>query len=50
MHEFLNMGGYAAYVWSSYGVAVVVLGVNAIWPYLRLRAVKRQIRMEVSDD
>jgi heme exporter protein D len=25
MQEFLNMGGYAAYIWPAYGVAVVVL-------------------------
>lgn len=26
MAEFLDMGGYAATVWPSYGVAVVILG------------------------
>lgn len=25
MIEFMNMGGYAAYVWPAYGVAVIVL-------------------------
>ncbi|SDH39874.1 heme exporter protein CcmD [Roseospirillum parvum] len=25
VQEFLNMGGYAAYVWPSYGLAVVLL-------------------------
>jgi len=25
MAEFLHMGGYASYVWSSYGIALIVL-------------------------
>ncbi|MCJ7558155.1 MAG: heme exporter protein CcmD [Gammaproteobacteria bacterium] len=28
--EFLNMGGYAAYVWSSVGLTVAVLIINVI--------------------
>jgi heme exporter protein D len=36
--EFLHMGGYAAYVWSAYAIAAVVLGLNAIVPALRERA------------
>jgi heme exporter protein D len=30
MIEFLNMGGYAAYVWSSYGIVAFVLFLNVI--------------------
>ena len=26
MSEFMSMGGYGVYIWSSYGVATVVLG------------------------
>ncbi|HEV2333079.1 MAG TPA: heme exporter protein CcmD [Gammaproteobacteria bacterium] len=37
LHEFLTMGGYAAYVWPAYGVAAVVLLVNALLPGLRLK-------------
>ena len=32
LNEFFNMGGYAFYVWTSYGIALVVLLVNAILP------------------
>jgi heme exporter protein D len=38
--EFLAMGGYAIYVWSSYAIAVVVLGLNAILP---VRTERREI-------
>ncbi|MCB1746357.1 MAG: heme exporter protein CcmD [Gammaproteobacteria bacterium] len=30
MHEFLAMGGYAAYVWTSYGIGALVLGMMAL--------------------
>lgn len=30
--EFLHMGGYAFYVWTSYGLALVVLIANLVAP------------------
>mgnify|MGYP001820561517 CR=1 FL=1 len=30
--EFFHMGGYAFYVWTSYGIALVVLLLNVILP------------------
>ena len=32
MSEFLNMGGYAVFVWSSFGISFVVLLLNVIIP------------------
>jgi heme exporter protein D len=32
LNEFFHMGGYAFYVWTSYGIALVVLLVNVIMP------------------
>jgi heme exporter protein D len=32
INEFLQMGGYALYVWSSYGLGVVVLLLNTVLP------------------
>jgi heme exporter protein D len=29
--EFLNMGGYAAYVWPSYGLTLGVIVLNIVW-------------------
>jgi heme exporter protein CcmD len=29
--EFLNMGGYGAYVWPAYGLTFVVIAWNIIW-------------------
>jgi heme exporter protein D len=30
--EFFHMGGYAFYVWTSYGIALVVLLLNVVLP------------------
>ena len=43
MAEFWHMGGYAFYVWSSYGLAALVLLVNALLPLLRRRWLQREI-------
>jgi heme exporter protein D len=32
LNEFFHMGGYAFYVWTSYGLALAVLLVNVILP------------------
>lgn len=44
LHEFLSMGGYGAYVWPSYGIAAVVVLVNALTPGRRLKRIKDDIR------
>lgn len=35
MEDFLHMGGYARFVWPSYGLGLIVLAWN-IWSALRL--------------
>ena len=52
MTEFFLMGGYAAYVWSSYGITLIVLIAN-IWAAYRRHAgmlvrVGREGRLEAS--
>lgn len=43
MTEFFQMGGYAAYVWSSYALALVVLVANIIAARQRERRAAREI-------
>ena len=31
MRQFLDMGGYAAYVWPAYAVTLTVVVLNIIW-------------------
>jgi heme exporter protein D len=41
--EFFHMGGYAVYVWTSYGLALVILLVNVMAPMLRKRRLLREL-------
>lgn len=48
--DFLHMGGYAFYVWTSYGLALIVLIVNLLIPIWRRRELianlSRRLRRE----
>ena len=46
---FFDMGGYAFYVWLSYGVSAVVLVLNAWWAGRRERALLKNIARESHD-
>jgi heme exporter protein D len=41
---FLDMGGYARYLWPAYGLSMLVLLLNVIIPLLRERAIQRRLR------
>jgi len=43
LQEFLAMGGYAAYVWSSYALAAVVLAWNVVQALRREKQVLRTL-------
>ena len=43
MSEFLNMGGYAVFVWSSFGISFVVLLLNVIVPVMRRKQLIRDV-------
>tara|TARA_R110000868_G_scaffold144960_5_gene364571 strand:- start:6576 stop:6761 length:186 start_codon:yes stop_codon:yes gene_type:complete len=45
--EFFSMGGYAGYVWSAFGVGVVVLVGNLIQPMLHHKKVIKQLAMKI---
>ena len=44
MSDFLHMGGYATYVWGSYGVALLVFAWNVAVPRLGRRDVLRRLK------
>ena len=50
LSEFFNMGGYAVFVWSSYGLTLVLLVLNWVLPYMQhkqnLRKLTRQYRSD----
>lgn len=43
MSEFLAMGGYAVYVWPSYGITLVFLVSMAALPWYRYRRLRRRL-------
>lgn len=52
--EFLHMGGYAVYVWTSYGFALLLVVVNVVSPIVErkrvIARVKRAIKREALRD
>ena len=43
LNEFFHMGGYAFYVWTSYGIALIVLLVNLLLPIRQRRKILADI-------
>ncbi|MEJ2760221.1 MAG: heme exporter protein CcmD [Gammaproteobacteria bacterium] len=44
LSAFLNMGGYARFVWPAYGLSLLVLMANVVIPMWRERALRRRLR------
>lgn len=44
--EFFAMGGYGVYIWPAYGLAAVLLVVNAVVPHWRERRLLQRLRRE----
>lgn len=44
MSEFINMGGYAAFVWPSYGLAAIVLWLNWYLPRRQQQQLLKQYK------
>ena len=46
--DFIHMGGYAFYVWTSYGLMAIILLANVIAPIRRRRRIEREFRRRVA--
>jgi heme exporter protein D len=46
--HFLAMGGYAVYVWPSYGLTATVVGLNILWARRSLRQAQREARRRLA--
>jgi len=44
MMQFLQMGGYAMYVWPAVALAAVVLALNIVWARRALASAQRDAR------
>ena len=47
MHDFFHMGGYALYVWSTYGLALIVFALNIIIPLRREKQLLKSIAAKI---
>ena len=47
--EFFAMGGYAFYVWTSYGLSAVVLIANAVGPRIREKSLLKKIAQRAAE-
>jgi heme exporter protein D len=48
--EFIDMGGYGLYVWSAYGITLVVITYNIVRPVLMRRQIIRVQRRLLLQD
>jgi heme exporter protein D len=48
MSEFLNMGGYAAYVWTSYGLTLAIIVLNIVWARRLLAKSREEARRRLA--
>ncbi|MDD5271895.1 MAG: heme exporter protein CcmD [Methylovulum sp.] len=46
LQEFFAMGGYAFYVWTSYGICFLVLLANIVLPIIRRKQFLRQLALK----
>ena len=48
MREFLDMGGYAAFVWPAYAVTLAVIALNVFWARRELEQARRAARRRLA--
>lgn len=50
MNQYFEMGGYAFYVWSSVGLALIVFAWNVLAPALQRRGLLKQMAAAADED
>jgi len=48
MIEFLDMGGYAFYVWTAYGIVIAGLILNIVWARRSLQQARQAARRRLA--
>lgn len=44
LDQFIHMGGYGVYVWTTYGITLFVFGLNLSLVFLEKRAIKKMAK------
>lgn len=47
LNEFLNMGGYGAYVWSAYGITFIVMIVAIVIPLRQHMLLRKRLTRQL---
>lgn len=50
LQEFFHMGGYAYYVWSAYGLSVIILVLNVVLPLRDEKQMFRKLSKRAQSD
>ena len=50
MSAFLDMGGYAAYVWPAYAVTLAVIALNIVWARQLLKRSRKEALRRLTID
>lgn len=50
MAEFLHMGGYGAYVWSSFAISAVVLILSVAMPMRENKKIRKRIKQMMEQE
>lgn len=48
MRDFLEMGGYAAYVWPAYAITFAVIALNVVWARRALARSRAEARRRLA--
>jgi heme exporter protein D len=48
MRQFLDMGGYAAFVWPAYAITLAVIVLNVVWARRALARSRAEARRRLS--
>ncbi len=49
-NTFIHMGGYASYVWSSYGIALLAFVLSIVLPLREKRKLEKRIRRIIRNE
>ena len=48
LHNLFTMGGYGLYVWTTYSITLLVVGINAFTTVREKRRVKKTLRQHLN--
>lgn len=47
LSDFFNMGGHALYVWSAFGISLLLMAANILLPWWGLKRTRQQLQRQL---